>query len=322
MLRYKREVKVWKEKKEMESEANAIAKHSSFINSMSSSFSSQDSGSSLNFESLPPNKPVPIHDAFNSSHSSVESRASDFSLEPEPIQTMIHRQQQILQQQLREVNPQFMGTTFNNQGNQMTYGMPGSNALHASFSSLPAGNMSDFQRMQQRQRAPMGHSSFGDFQHRSGHSSFGDFQRRSGHSSFGDFQHRSGHPFGNTMQQMGHSSINSLQLGDALLGPSNHVSDYSSSAPHLSSSHGSGFTGSYSGFASQNSAFASSLSSGFNASDGLTPPSAFNAEGMQLSDLNYNMQQQQQQHASMPTGRSNLESNLRNLDLERSNFQR
>jgi hypothetical protein len=189
------------------------------------------------------------------------------------------------------------------------------------------GNMSDFQRMQQHQNVPMGHSSFSDLQRRSGHSSFGDFQRRSGHSSFGDFQHRSGNPFGNTMQQMGHSSLNSLQFGDAILGPSNHVSDYSSSAPHVSSSHGSGFSGSYSGFASQNSALANSLSSGFNASDGLTPPSAFNAEGMQISDSNYGIQlqqqqQQQQQHGVTPTSGSNLENNLRNLDLERSNFQR
>ena len=120
----------------------------------------------------------------------------------------------------------------------------------------------------------------------------GSYHQPRGATMYGSaMQQRAG--FGTPMQAMGHSSINSLQLGDALLGQSNHVSDYSSSVPQ--SHHGSsGFSMSYS---NHTAAFDASHSSGFHASDGLSPPSASNADGMTFHDSNYMRQQQQRQQA-------------------------
>jgi hypothetical protein len=291
MIRYRREVKTWREKKEMENEASAIAKHSSFIKSMNSSLPSADSGGSTDLLNSLPDESIQndswqhrggsqLESAFNSSSSPVDPRASDFSLEPEPIQTMIHREQQKLQHQFREVNPQFMGPTLNAQAQ---YRVPGSAPLHASFGILPLAQQNDFHHMQQR--AQFGHSPLSDM-NRSAHS-----MNRSAKSSFSDpMPRRSAHqtPFNHWPQAAGHASIQSLHLGDAALhqslqfsdaihGHSNHVSDYSSS--HNSCS----------GFASsQGSSFASmGQKSGFNSSDGLVPPSAFMIEGRPHDSANF-----------------------------------
>jgi hypothetical protein len=259
---------------------------------MNSSLSSADSGGATDLlDSLPDEsnqsdswqrRGGSQHESsFNSSFSSADSRASEFSLEPEPIQTMIQRQQQILQQQLLEVNPQFMGSTLNAQAQ---YRVPGSAPLHASFGSLPSAQQNDFHHMQQlrQQRTQFGQPPFSDMS-RSAHSSFSDpMLRRSAHQT----------PFNHWPQAAGHASVQSLHLGDtalhqslqlsdalALHGLSNHVSDYSSS--QHTSANTSGFFNSYSGFASsQGSGLASrGQMSGFNASDGLVPPSAFMIEG-------------------------------------------
>ena len=308
----------------MESEANAIAKHSNFIKSMNSSFSSQDSNSSFldnlpdesnRSDSRPHNRQGDMHESFNSSFTSVDSRGSDYGMEPEPepepIQHMLQRQQQILQQQLRGVNPNFMGTTLslnindssssssNNNSHQvwrdqkMPYVMPGSNAFHSSFSNM--NNFSNLQQQQHQRGTGM-----------LGHSSFGDTQQHRGQLSFGNFQNNQ-QIIPNTMQQFGNSSLQSLQLGDALHGVSNHASDYSSSAPHcqMQSSHSSGFSASF------HSGFANSYSSGFQHSDGLAPPSATH-DVMQISNHSSNygmpMHQQQQQQQQQPG----------NLDRKRS----
>ena len=348
MLRYKREVKIWKEKKELESEAQALAKHSNFISQMNASFSSQGSESSF-LDALPDEGRSSMHnrstyDSFNSSVSSMDSRFSEHGGDPESMQQMIQRQQQLLQQQLREVNPQFMGTTFGNQSQgQQRFGMPGSNAFHSSFSSMPQGMLNDFQPMpqqqqsqmmmmqqqQQPQRVPMGNNSFSDFRpstmgqnsasfNMMGSASFNGMQQNSfgNNNTMGNNMNNNmgnnmnnmnnlmHNDMNNPMQTFGHSSSSSLQVGDALLGPSNHVSDYSTSVSRTSNHTTSGFNSSF-----QNSGFASH-SSGFNAADGLVPPSAVSSEGMNLSD-SYHIQTktQNQQGNTM---------NFGDMDMDRS----
>ncbi|KAG7354134.1 HMG high mobility group box-containing protein [Nitzschia inconspicua] len=163
-LRYKRELKVWKDRKDMELEANTLAKHSNFINSMNMSTSMRSEGSTTSeyLESLPREGSLSQHStmssynnpgrsfssSFNSSTNSVDSVSFNLSsAEPEYIQQAFHRQQQILQQQLRldqnimMMNPGSVG--FAGAGHGMMMGedgpmmAPGSNAFHSSFSSFP-----------------------------------------------------------------------------------------------------------------------------------------------------------------------------------------
>ena len=161
MHRYKREVKVWRDKKEKESEEVSLAgagsnKESNFMRAMNSSFSSVDSSDSdFNLDDLPvekihsdpwqPRKQSSNYDSFNSSFSSVDSRASDFSLEPLPIRNMIvqqqlmrrqeQQQQQQHQQQFGDSKPQYVSS--NHSPMMPPYALPpGVQFGHSSLSSL------------------------------------------------------------------------------------------------------------------------------------------------------------------------------------------
>mmetsp|Transcript_124972 Transcript_124972/g.186646 ORF Transcript_124972/g.186646 Transcript_124972/m.186646 type:complete len:431 (+) Transcript_124972:157-1449(+) len=279
MMRYRREVKAWKDKKEMEEEAHAMAKHANFMNQMNASFSSVDSADST-YESLPDestrsepwnrSKGGIMNEAFNNSFSSVDSGASEFSYEPESIQTIINRQQQILQQQLRESKPSFMGATIPNQRPSV---VPNNEMMNSSFSSLQGGNNQNMHSF--------------------------------GHASFGDIQTARMAAYNNWNSAAGHASLNSLPPNEALftpanLGQSNHVSDYSQSNTSLSynvSNHTSGFN--------------SSFSSGFHPSAGLAPPSASHFQGhSSFGDMRYSHHQQQQQQQANGTGRQGGNGNV------------
>ncbi|KAL3915884.1 MAG: hypothetical protein SGILL_005438, partial [Bacillariaceae sp.] len=160
-LRYKRELKVWKDKKDLELEASTMAKHSDFINSMnmSSSMRSESSTTSAYLDSLPREGSISMHstsgnparsfsNSFNSSMTSMDGPSFHLptSGEPESVQQAFQRQQQLLQQQLRmdnHLNPSagFSGINMVGRGGgDMPRMTPGSNAFHSSFSGLPSAN--------------------------------------------------------------------------------------------------------------------------------------------------------------------------------------
>lgn len=158
-LRYKRELKVWKDRMDLEVEATTLAKHSTFISSMNMSTSMRSEGSTTSeyLDSLPREGSLSQHSAasysnnpgrsfsssFNSSMNSVDSVSFNFSTtEPDSMQQAFQRQQQILQHQLRmdqNMNPSFAGRGMGGMGGAEDGPMmaPGSNAFHSSFSSLP-----------------------------------------------------------------------------------------------------------------------------------------------------------------------------------------
>eukprot|EP00934_Nitzschia_sp_Nitz4_P003415 Nitzschia sp. Nitz4//scaffold19_size178191//89180//90305//NITZ4_001979-RA/size178191-exonerate_est2genome-gene-0.6-mRNA-1//1//CDS//3329540685//3405//frame0 len=116
MLRYRREVKVWREKKEMEMEADAVAKHNSFINSMSSSFASSYSSDEYGFDSFNEDStrsepPRTLNESFNSYASMNDSPTTGnyATADPSSISVVLQRQQQFLQQQLRESKTALQG---------------------------------------------------------------------------------------------------------------------------------------------------------------------------------------------------------------------
>lgn len=279
MIRYRREIKVWKERKELESEATAMARHNTFVSSMSSSFNSGAS-EEINLDSLPDESdhtnPRVVQDSFNSSHSSLGSYApaDRRRMHSNSMNMMIQRQQQILRQQLREDNSNFMATTLktNSPVQSSPYNsLPGSNAFHQSFSSLPSrfpdfeDPITDFQQpqtmeqlqlQQERQLEQMRQLQIQqriiqqqlEIQRNHFQLTAGMANVNRGHSSFSDImsqpmmtQHQSnmqfqGNPFGNS------SLDQSINLGEALTAPSIHVSDYSNSAAtghHNSSGFGS-----------------------------------------------------------------------------------
>lgn len=147
MVRYRRELKTWKEKKERESEISALAKHSNFVNQMSNSF---NSSASLSLDDLPDDgnasaSTSSMHDSFNSSHSSLGGygSAERRKMKGDSMNIMIQRQQQLLQQQMLHQQQNIPSTNLSQQ--EMMGNIPGSNAFHQSFSNLP--NFGDFQAM-------------------------------------------------------------------------------------------------------------------------------------------------------------------------------
>jgi hypothetical protein len=178
-LRYKRELKVWKDRKDEELEASTLAKHSNFINSMnmSSSMRSEGSTTSEYLDSLPRegsysqhstsyNNPVrSFTSSFNSSIDSVSFNMS--SAEPESIQQAFQRQQQILQEQLRrmdsniEPSTNFAGINFSDRAlvrDDGSMAAPGSNAFYA---SLPTARAIGGNGMEAVTRSGFGFAGFG-----------------------------------------------------------------------------------------------------------------------------------------------------------------
>jgi hypothetical protein len=117
MHRYRTEVQKWKDKKEREAEAASIG---GFNNSMNTSLSSVDSNdpefgllNDLPSEgsrqqptgaSWQPRNPSSLHDSLNSSYASTDSRESELSIEPMPINTMqlqMQMQMQVQQMQMQ-----------------------------------------------------------------------------------------------------------------------------------------------------------------------------------------------------------------------------
>jgi hypothetical protein len=159
-LRYKRELKLWKDKKDLELEASTMAKHSSFMNSMNmnSSLRSESSSTSAYLDSLPREGSASLHSAsghparsfshsFNSSMNSIDSHSFHLPVgEQDHVQQAFQRQQQLLQLQLRmdnNLNPSAGFHMSGRGGGDMPSRMtPGSNAFHSSFSSLPTNRMS------------------------------------------------------------------------------------------------------------------------------------------------------------------------------------
>jgi len=159
-MRYKRELKQWKERKEMELEASTMVKHSNFMNNMnmSSSMRSNDGSVSTSdyLDSLPRegggmNQQHPFSSSwnagrsfssFNSSMNSIDPQSLHMSGESGSIQQAFQRQQQILQQQLMMDTslPQPAGSVSSAAVAGLDGGImpPGTNAFHSSFSSLPA----------------------------------------------------------------------------------------------------------------------------------------------------------------------------------------
>jgi hypothetical protein len=136
-LRYKRELKLWKERKDYEIEATTIAKHSNFMNSMnmSSSLRSSDSTSQSTsdyLDSIP--REGSMSTSFNNQRNFSNSMNSSMnSIDPSALHAerdmhnTFHRQQQILQEQLAiDNNLAAMNAA------------PGSHAFHSSFTSIPS----------------------------------------------------------------------------------------------------------------------------------------------------------------------------------------
>lgn len=261
MIRYRRELKLWKEKKELESEASALARHTSFVSTMNSSFNSSG-GDEINLGNLPdesaPTSPRVMHESFNSSHSSIASLPPPDrrNLQSSSMSMMIQRQQQILRQQLREENNSlFTGARAVASSSQLPYNtLPGSHAFHQSFASLPSRlsdleeqgldlqqqqTMEQLRRQQERQLEQMRQLQMQQRMiqqqlemHRNQlqiNSGMGNLNMQ--RSSISDLSSQAML----TQPQMqaysfGHSSMDqSMNLGDALIAPS-VVSDYSSSA--------------------------------------------------------------------------------------------
>jgi hypothetical protein len=308
MVRYRREVKVWKDKKELESEANTMAKHGNFINSMSNSFNSTSS----ELEGLPDEGSAAdqraIHESFNSSYSSAGDSTSVGRRRIQSDSMMIQRQQQILRQQLHSGGSNFMTSqmNMNRQMAPINNTLPGSQAFHQSFSALPTGiadvepsssnfqmqpTMQQLQVQQQRQLDQMRQLQMQQLQiqqqiekQRDQFQEVGAMNNNMstmGHSSFSDVRIS---PFMSPQPTeifLKSPSFNnnildqSMHLTDALQGPSAHISDYSNS-------HASG-----SGFASSRSF------GGMSFSDGSTLTGSFN------NDIQLQQQHLQQQHKQL-----------------------
>lgn len=278
MIRYRRELKVWKERKELESEANALARHSSFVNTMNNSFNSNTTDE-INIDSLPDESDSSasklMSDSFNASHSSLGSYSSAERrrMHSNSMNMMIQRQQQILRQQLRDENSNFMmaSRTAHSPSQSSYNSLPGTNAFHQSFSSMPSRfsdfeePMADFQQaptmeqlqlQQERQLEQMRQLQLQqrliqqqiEIQRNHLQLTSGMTNMNRAHSSFSDIMSQPVMtPHQNQMQfqasTFGHSSLEqSMNLGEALLTPSVHVSDYSNSGTGHHSS--SGFGGS------------------------------------------------------------------------------
>ena len=159
MLRYRREVKVWQEKKERETEAHTLAKHNSFISQMTGSFSSSNAEDIL--KSLPVESSNiqsksfqndSFHSSSNSAYSSSFNSFGSFDntstgvqrrMEPNSIPSMLRRQQLLLQDQIVEGSADITNSAMTRIRQEPNLGLPGSNAFHQSFTSLPAG-ITDF----------------------------------------------------------------------------------------------------------------------------------------------------------------------------------
>lgn len=288
MLRYRREVKVWREKKELEMEADAMARHNSFISSMSNSMSSSAS-EDVGYDAVPPDSSRSdsraLHESFNSSYSSSvcdSPAASQYSVEQGSISHVLRRQQQILQQQLRDGKSSFGGSAMSSPRMQPPYVSPLSQSYNQSMGSSLSGSMADYgqqtiqqmqfqqmQQLQQMQRIQMQQQQI-QHQMKMQQQQLQQSMVMSMNMTSPDVPSRSFTapnmpmtlPFGNNPQPaMGNMSFDqSIHLGDALLGPSNHVSDYSSSEHNPND-------------ASLFSGFASTTSFGYSQSDALTSAS-------------------------------------------------
>ena len=326
MMRYKRELKAWKDKKELEDEAKTVAKHQDFMTKMNQSFSSAGSSSQSTTESILANLPdeggssgkrqgeppawghsrlsasapggmtMMNNNEFNNSYSSVESSASAFSYEqePEPMQQIISRQQQILNQMRGSSN---LGPTIPNQGpsaaaaasahqpqsmsmSMMQGGPYGSMQHHGGNASMMQMMQHQQNMMMQQQMDRMGMQSpqqmhYPNMNQPSFHPQQGSAASMMPMMNAGAgsaMMHGGGGGYNNWNGQVGNSSLNSLPANESLFTPSYHgqasqVSDYSSTYnPHASQSNMSTSTG-------FNSSFASSSMGGFHPADGLAPPS-------------------------------------------------
>ena len=233
MLRYRKEVKMWKDKKEREAEATSMGgsrslNHASFNSTMNNSFPSVDSSDTeLRLNDLPseeasgqeragsswqPRNPPSLHDSLSSSYSSVES---ELSLEPMPINTMQLQMQMQIQIQMQQMQ------------------------------------MQQHQRHHQQQQQQQQHYTNAYQQHQA--NSQVNFIANANQRSMTLFPALGG-GYGNASFNLmapgnyGNASSNSLAPSDALLGvSSSQVSDYTSSNPSghtsgnfSSSSHASG----------------------------------------------------------------------------------
>ena len=344
MVRYKRELKAWKDKKESEEEQQAIQKHHDFMSKMSASFSGAPSSTPIEaaaasaadvsspFAHLPeegagnmaqqkaqrrhssPSSPGVAAAAptaaggdgrvgegdLNNSFTSVDSNMTDFSSDdtralsggvrgrgssssimnetPESMKQIMNRQQQILQQQIRESGNNFMlGNQIPNHGPDMM--------MHGSFSSIQSGShpgmmnttgMSPQQQMlmleqqqhmiemQQRQLMLSGAAMQQQQQQQQQHQA-GPPPPTVGMQFESPLQHPvrkmmgsgGGGGFGNWNSAAGNSSMQSLQPTESLFTPSNHghssanhVSDYSSSMSQMNNSAGMMGGGGHSSFSS------------------------------------------------------------------------
>jgi hypothetical protein len=145
MVRYRRELKVWKEKKDQESEATAIQKHNNFVSQLGSSYSSSTTDpfslDALHGESS--SDATSMHESLNSSHSSFGDMKSSERrrMKSESMNMMIQRQQQqFLQQQLYAENHTAMTSELQPPHERNA----GSYAFLQSSSTLPA-NFGDFE---------------------------------------------------------------------------------------------------------------------------------------------------------------------------------
>jgi hypothetical protein len=110
MIRYRKEVQIWKDKKDRERAAESLQwNRTSLVQSMNTSFSSVDS--SKTGTSWQPRNPSSLQqEAMNSSYSTLDSCESEFSLEPMPInntiQMQMHMQMQQMQMQQMQIQQQ------------------------------------------------------------------------------------------------------------------------------------------------------------------------------------------------------------------------
>ena len=118
MLRYRKEVKIWKDKKEREAEASSTG----LVVPMNTSFSSIDTEFRLNGlpseghmqEPVagacwqPSRNPSSLHDSLNSSYVFTDPRESEHSIEPMPLNTNTMQLQMQMQMQMHQMQIQQM----------------------------------------------------------------------------------------------------------------------------------------------------------------------------------------------------------------------
>lgn len=225
MIRYRKEVKIWKDKKERELEAASLGGSGSLnrasFNSMNNSFSTADSASDteLRLNDLPSENPSKqqraaaswqprntssLHESLNSSYSSVDSLESEPSLEPMPIKNTLQLQMQMqIQIQMQQMQMQQQQI-----------------------------QMQQTQMQQQQQHYPHAYQ-----QHQA--NSQANFIANANQRSMTSFPALLGGGYGNApfnimsppAANYGNGSNNSLAPNDALLGIStSQVSDYTSSS--------------------------------------------------------------------------------------------